>query len=404
MKALLTDWTKIMKQIPNNLMASARGETTMSNYSHEAQHMMRMMGWTHGQGIGKARDGIPEPVAAQCGQHSRAGLGSQKSKKPDRKRKQLLAVIKKVDGIDTIIYGYLKEHMLHVHELSIKGRPLPTNVYIHVITSELRNALAWGDGFCGIAESSFPHPKEWRLGAIDKDMDKVSVRDLTKEFTRQFIKEPTCKKAWEKRLGELNWVGIGRRYTVGIMTPKDFGSHFKLILHRAMFCNKHNPNATSPNCRLCGLHPESVHHFGTCITLKPIFQALRTIDKGTSWDDAKLNLLGEYDNRGTIPPGISMVHFNVWKFILIDITKKGIKDAPFLPEKVLKSSATRINKRLESIQYVITSTINRADARGIRPSFEAPRKWIRGLGAIDDEGCMSLVPSVSTFLDTYRKN
>ena len=36
----------------------------------------------------------------------------------------------------------------------------------------------------GVAESTFPHPKQWRIPGIDKDLDaiRITVRDLTREW------------------------------------------------------------------------------------------------------------------------------------------------------------------------------------------------------------------------------
>ena len=35
----------------------------------------------------------------------------------------------------------------------------------------------------GIAESTYPHPLEWRIEGIDAPLDKVGVRDLTRAFS-----------------------------------------------------------------------------------------------------------------------------------------------------------------------------------------------------------------------------
>ena len=45
----------------------------------------------------------------------------------------------------------------------------------------------------------------------------------------------------------------GKIYKVGLVTPKDFGGHFKLIVHRAMLTNPHNLHAEASTCRLCAV-------------------------------------------------------------------------------------------------------------------------------------------------------
>ena len=106
--------------------------------------------------------------------------------------------------------------------------------------------------FLGIAESTFPHPAEWRLDGIHEDLDRIEVKDLTVAITRQNTKPPIlCIAKWAEKLGDIDMRGISERYSVGIASPKDFGSHYKLILHRKFWTSPHNPDAPSDRCRLC---------------------------------------------------------------------------------------------------------------------------------------------------------
>ena len=43
---------------------------------------------------------------------------------------------------------------------------------------------------------------------------------------------PNCKRKWDERLGEINWGAVGARYKMGLVTPADYGTHFKCIGHR----------------------------------------------------------------------------------------------------------------------------------------------------------------------------
>ena len=76
-----------------------------------------------------------------------------------------------------------------------------------------------------------------------------------------------------------------------------------------MLTNPHNPAAASCMCRLCGLTRESIVHWGECLALKPIYEALRTFDKGSRWDIVTLNLFGPYQNLRMVDPGVSLIHF-----------------------------------------------------------------------------------------------
>ena len=392
---LLNDWHKIYSSIPTHLWNTAAGRPQCTLYSEAAQNIMQRLGWKTGESLGLRSNGIVEPVEVQ-GQHSKQGLGHKKKKAKSEKIEPIEAIILKGE----IIYGRLKGLAFQVHELTTKGTPVPTETLLYIQRNELRKVLRWKRGIKGIAESSFPHPKEWRLGAIDKDLDEITVKDLTKEFTRKGIKEPSCIEAWRKRLGELNWRGIGLRYTVGIITPKDFGSHFKLILHRSMFTNKHNPDAQTTKCRLCGLYEESIKHLGECWELRPAFEALRKIDKGEEWDDVKLNLFGEYHNRGMIPPGTSLIHFQVWKMILIGFTKKGIHNTPFDIGSTLQQAYKRIIRKISSIEWQVAATKNSAEAREITPSYHRFNKWLKGIGQVDSEGKITIIPQLSDLLES----
>ena len=114
-------------------------------------------------------------------------------------------------------------------------------------------------------------------------------------------------------------------------------SHFKNILHRQFYTNDRNPTATLPSCRLCFRHRETVQHFGECGALKPVFSLLRAFDEGIAWNDLRLNLMGITSQGGVVPPGLSMLHFVAWKFIILALTLKGVENRPFDPHTTLES-------------------------------------------------------------------
>ena len=180
---------------------------------------MRNMGWTPGQCIGKQSQGISEPIPAQVGQTDRAGLGLPGKGggrwKPPKKEKLV--------GVWTptkIVYGTCEGPYLRVHRLDIKGRPVPTDELILVTEEQIRKVLQWGAGVVGIAESTFPHPQEWRLEDTGVDLDKLSVKILTGALTRLRTLPPTCLTKWpEKIQARIDLRGISLRYAVGIGVP-----------------------------------------------------------------------------------------------------------------------------------------------------------------------------------------
>ena len=82
-------------------------------------------------------------------------------------------------------------------------------------------------------------------------MDKLMVKILTGgALTTLRTKPPSCLTTWPEKT--VNLRGVSFRYSMGMAVPTDFGSHYRLIMHRAMMTNPHSPTATSCMCRLCG--------------------------------------------------------------------------------------------------------------------------------------------------------
>ena len=403
MSRLLREWKRIYNKVPTEIILAAKGCNYRKEYSTVSQNLMRNMGWKPNQGLGKLEQGRPDIIPPpKNGQTDGAGLGLKKQTSNRKDTKSTKAIVLS----DEVIYGKADNQYFTKHHLNIKGKPEPTNVTILITQDQLRETILWNGGIAGVAESFFPNPKEWRLGDICKDLDKITVRDLTGALTRTHAKPPSCFKAWEMIFPDIHLREISERYSVGICTPRDFGSHLKLILHRGYWTNPHNPDATSPLCRLCKLTRESITHFGECPCLKPIFKSLRIIDKGNKWDDKLLNLMGQHTEEGmtsypnelfpratvgnhkVIPPGVSLIHFIVWKFIIIHMTKLSIKGTPFDPDEVLTQAKSRIAKKISSAKTGLTIAVTRAVAREKEPSVMAYKKWLRGIGIIVDNRYM----------------
>jgi hypothetical protein len=250
----------------------------------------------------------------------------------------------------------------------------------------------------GVAEATFPHPSEWRLGDIDKPLDRITVSDLSRAFARKESKTPSCKEAWEKILGPIDWHAVADRMAVGLATPKDFGSYYLNIIHRSFFTNPHNPAATTSLCRCCSLERETIEHFGECTGLRPVFELMRRLDGGQRWDDPRLNLLGIKNRGKAIPSGISLLHLVCWKSVLIELTQCSIKKISFDPNNVLDHVKQRMTKRMKTAEHLALVERNRAQARELPPRTAALRKWLTGLAEVDEEGNIAFREAVSEWL------
>ena len=136
----------------------------------------------------------------------------------------------------------------------------------------------------GPAESSFPSPKEWHFCHSAKDLDKVDVKHLTRLFSLQTQKPPTCIAKWEAKYGPMKWGPLRKAYSNAFLTPKDYHLHFSHILHRR-FYSRVKAREKDTRCRMCTYFTESVEHLENCSKLAPLKLWLRATTEEYSWSD-----------------------------------------------------------------------------------------------------------------------
>ena len=241
--------------------------------------------------------------------------------------------------------------------ISTRGRPYPANQSYTIPPSNITPALWWGNGIVGAASRHFPHPKGWKVRGPDCYLDEVTVKLLTLAYSLPKQVPPSCIKAWEARLGVIPWDIIGRKYREKLLTPKDFMTHFKLILHRALYTRHINPdhiNKLTTKCRLCGKTTEKIEHLANCTALEPIWKKFCSlIGRHPSYpnDIARLLLLGLAN-----PPLLqshSDFHLILWKFILIHFTLVDVRHKPFRHESVWKGAVRRYASKANKLTHSI---------------------------------------------------
>ncbi len=362
--------------------------------------MMANMGWRPGEPVGLRGEGITEPIEPVLYSTKGEGLGFSPPKKTKTKTKK--DPYRAIVHGSTVTYGKLQKDLgacsFAACTLSPKGRPIQRDETWAVMPEELHPVIWWGNGIMGVAEATFPHPKEWRLGDIDKPLDKITVSDLSRAFARKVSAVPSCKKAWETILGPVDWHAVANRLAVGLITPKDFGSYYANIIHRAFLTNPHNPSASSSLCRCCGGARETIEHLGECTGLRPVFTLMRRFDGGQNWDDRRLNLLGIKNKGMAVPSGINLLHLVCWKSILISMTHCSLKKTPFDPDVVLHHVQQRMQKRMKTALHLALIERNRAQARELPVRTETLRKWLKGLAEINKEGEVTFLSAVNDWL------
>ena len=225
------------------------------------------------------------------------------------------------------------------------------------------------------------------------------MKDLTRCFTEKHTKPPNCIAKWDHLVPGIDWRTLLARYTTGLITPKDFGSHYKLIFHRAFLTNPHNPRATTHLCRACGAERETILHLGKCPTLKPVFEFMRKFDRGSTWEDVKLNLFGVNEMKGTVPRGTSALHFILWKFVLIQLTMLSLKNEPLRIEDIITQACKRLAKRVKAQEYEMRCEECKAQSRDSQMSYSKFVTRLEGIATVAD-GKIVLHDDIQAILDT----
>ena len=163
---------------------------------------------------------------------------------------------------------------------------------------------------------------------------------------------------------------IGERYNVSLLTPKDWASHFKNILHRGMWTKGHDE--TDQECRCCRVAFENIQHWATCQSVQPIFRALaRMMGVTVQWDDKRraerFVLFLEVEGVKRQPAGWVNFHLVLWKYLINQFVLVELEEETFAPHEVWRATLDRFEKRAHAKQVSIQADILLADSRGEDP-------------------------------------
>ena len=174
--------------------------------------------------------------------------------------------------------------------------------------------VEWGGCPAGIAEDFFPDPRGWRLKGVDVDLDRVRVKLLTRALAGIIHVPPSCLAAWAGRIGELP-MDIGERYNNKLLTPRDWTSHFKNVLHRAMLTRS---ITTQEACRCCDYARENLQHFAECPAWRGFGEMLELTGLPALQDPTEKLRFGLFalHPRGKVTDGWINLHLLLWKQLI----------------------------------------------------------------------------------------
>ena len=199
-----------------------------------------------------------------------------------------------------------------------------------------------------------------------RPLDQLTIKVLTAAFRRKITKEPTCKLSWPKRLNDdsMPWHAIAFNYKLGLMTPSDFKSHYKCILHGCFLSRVIKPKNGSTKCRLCGLADEHIMHFHECSILKPIWSNWLNLIK---LDDIRaLNAMLIYhaiDKGEAIKPILNATNKIAWRFIIAGLAARDEDNKLFNSDQVWRATLWRLLTIVRQQAHGVRLLLQRAKAR-----------------------------------------
>lgn len=380
-ETLVDQYIELTNEVPGYIMESALGgrSSRSSRYSRVAAEIMKGMGWDGESGIGKRRDGIRSPIKAGPPNQGRAGLGSRPRGRQRRvgkpKRAEMVAFL--CNGVTEYgwdkgpSYGGEGAHEVDLINLSPRGLPLRTGESKTVPIGELMRVLMWGGGVKGPAESTFPHPEGWTFAELltPIPLDQLQVRHLTAAF-RSFIEAPpNCIGYWEGKLGALPWRALARKYSNGLLTPKDYMSHFKNILHHRILLRSVKPFEGSSRCRCCRRGTENTNHLASCPVLNKIWAKFSNLVNSTH-KQTKLTpaliFLAVDETGHPLPQGLSALHLVVWKMVIFNLTLVQTENKRFVPDRVWEDALRRFETRISALAFKVTRKAISSGARAMK--------------------------------------
>ena len=252
----------------------------------------------------------------------------------------------------------------------------------------------------GMAEAYYPHPKGWRLAALDEKhtLERMTVRRLTAAYRLQHTTEPTCMKTWPLKYGAVDMLAIAAVLCSPLLTPRDFKSFYRII-NRSMLTRNLNPEAACTTCRLCHKAQERSSHIGRCpiikLTFKYLYNHARRYIPTLTFNEGFI-MLGLH-NGVPMPGSLACLHVILWKFVVIAFTRADTEGVKFKAKRAWKDAIRRFLIRLKAYQEGVRrwadGWINNGEGEAIPPSLlHKHTDVLEPCATVDDQGQGSLHP------------
>jgi hypothetical protein len=252
-----THFLKSFQKIIDHVVRLYADDSTYEPWPGYKAMATRMCQWYNfdprdGNGLGRHEQGNPAPI-----DQSPSNLNRTVKNRTNPKRALRKDVRISLDGDQHYVFEKNKVHMASLKEL---GEIVVDDIYYGDLCDlELSDlpAVRWGNGYKGTAATQFPHPDMYSLQDSRIPLDQITVRHLTRTLSTPKRRFPRAKDAWRKRIliKDHHWDEVAARCNTTFLTPTDFHTHFKHIIHHALVTRERgcSPPENGTLCRMCGL-------------------------------------------------------------------------------------------------------------------------------------------------------
>jgi hypothetical protein len=291
--------------------------------------------------------------------------------------------------------------------LSPRGLPISTTTSHEVANGEIMRVLRWGGGIRGPAESTYPHPNGCTFSELrtPTPLDKLETKHLTAAFRLAIEAEPNCRKYWDA-LYEMPWKALATKYSNGFLTPKDYMSHFKNILHHGICLRSVRPHEGKSSCRCCGKYIENTNHLAECSVLRKVWLRFSRLASATHGRTPLTHALifHALDKEGRmLPPALSALHLILWKMVIFNFTTVDTDGNRFRPSKVWSDALRRYETRLSARAFKVTRNAIATMRRGERTREpDAENRRIAPLACMNEWGHVTMHEALTTAIADSR--
>jgi hypothetical protein len=250
-------------------------------------------------------------------------------------------------------------------------------------------------GTIGITFPRLQHYRSRLNNGSTMTIEKMTAKAITRDQVSRTTERPTCERVgrWpvELRLSQhesINWTEVWDTFKVGLATPVDFGTRFRMIIGDLATRNKRGEPG---GCRLgCGCARESHVHLLECPRLRPLWrkltQILEVARRRPFQRVSQAILLGWTTHDGNIEKGSIALFSMLLKIINIEWFMVIHKAQAFDSNRVWRIFWTRARRQWDEMardkEYELRNIYQRGSKT--KSTWIGINKQLKPLGTIDE--------------------